>query len=65
MKGSLKSYAQHGKKSLYKLFSMIVKAILQKMATLGESGTEVSHFIPEPRNFIEVKNCQRIQGNLG
>ena len=25
------------------------------MATLGESGSEVSHFIPEPRNFAEVK----------
>ena len=24
------------------------------MATLGESGLEVSHFIPEPRNFSEV-----------
>ena len=24
------------------------------MATLGESGSEVSHFIPEPRNFTEV-----------
>ena len=25
------------------------------MATLGESSSEVSHFIPEPRNFAEVK----------
>ena len=24
------------------------------MATLSESGSEVSHFIPEPRNFAEV-----------
>ena len=24
------------------------------MATLGESGSEVSHFNPEPRNFSEV-----------
>ena len=25
------------------------------MPPLGESGSEVSHFIPEPRNFSEVK----------
>ena len=25
------------------------------MTPLGESGLEVSHFIPEPRNFAEVK----------
>ena len=24
------------------------------MTPLGESGSEVSHFIPEPRNFAEV-----------
>ena len=24
------------------------------MTDLGESGSEVSHFIPEPRNFAEV-----------
>ena len=27
---------------------------MQELATLGESGWEVSHFIPEPRNFAEV-----------
>ena len=26
------------------------------MTPLGESGSEVSHFIPEPRNFSEVTN---------
>ena len=52
-------------KVLHKVFSTIVKEILQELATLGESGSEVSHFIPEPRNFSEVKNCQRILGNLG
>ena len=52
-------------KGLHKVFSMIVKEIFQKLATLGESGSEVSRFIPEPRNFAEVKNCQRILGNLG
>ena len=25
------------------------------MPPLGESGSEVSHFIPEPRNFAKVK----------
>ena len=42
-------------KVLHKLFSTIVKDISQELATLGESGSEVSHFIPEPRNFSEVK----------
>ena len=42
-------------KGLHKVFSMIVKEILQELATLGESGSEVSHFIPEPRKFAEVK----------
>ena len=26
----------------------------QPPTALGESGSEVSHFIPEPRNFVEV-----------
>ena len=41
-------------KGLHKVFSMTVKDILQELETLGESGSEVSHFIPEPRNFSEV-----------
>ena len=41
-------------KGLHKVFSTIVKKILQELATLGESGSEVSHLIPEPRNFYEV-----------
>ena len=28
---------------------------MQELTPLGESGSEVSHFIPEPRNFAEVK----------
>ena len=52
-------------KGLHKVFSTIAKEILQELTALGESGSEVSHFIPEPRNFAEVKNCQRILGNLG
>ena len=41
-------------KGLHKAFSNIVKDILQELTNLGESGSEVSHFIPEPRNFAEV-----------
>ena len=41
-------------KGLHKVFITIVKDIYQELATLGESGSEVSHFIPEPRNFSEV-----------
>ena len=42
-------------KGLHKVFSTVVKEILQELIPLGESGSEVSHFIPEPRNFAEVK----------
>ena len=41
-------------KGLHKVFSTVVKEISQELATLGESGSEVSHFIPEPGNFAEV-----------
>ena len=41
-------------KGFHKVFSTIVKEISQELATLGESGSEVSRFIPEPRNFAEV-----------
>ena len=41
-------------KFLHKVFSTIVKEISQELANLGESGSEVSHFIPESRNFAEV-----------
>ena len=52
-KGALKSTRSMGK-GLHKVFSKIVKAISQELTSLGESGSEVSHFIPEPRNFSEV-----------
>ena len=42
-------------KGLHKLFKTVVKQISQKLPPLGQSGSEVSHFIPEPRNFSEVK----------
>ena len=41
-------------KGLHKVFSMVIKEILQELIALGESGSEVSHFIPEPRKFAEV-----------
>ena len=42
-------------KGLHKVFNTVVKEILQELKALGESDSEVSHFIPEPRNFAEVK----------
>ena len=42
-------------KGLHKLFITIVKEISQELTNFGESGSEVSHFIPEPRNFSEMK----------
>ena len=42
-------------KVLHKVFSTVVKEISQELTPLGESGSLVSHFIPEPRNFTEVK----------
>ena len=42
-------------RGLHKVFSTVEKYILQEVTALGESGSEVSHLIPEPRNFAEVK----------
>ena len=44
-KGALKATRSMGK-GLHKVFSTVVKEILQELAPLGESGSEVSHFIP-------------------
>ena len=41
-------------KGLHKVFKTVVKEILQDLPPLGESSSEVSHFIPEPRNVSEV-----------
>ena len=41
-------------KGLHKVFKTVVKDISQGQPPLGEYGSEVSHFIPEPRNFAEV-----------
>ena len=41
-------------KDLQKVFKAVVNDNLQVSPILGESGSEVSYFIPEPRNFSEV-----------
>ena len=43
-------------KGLHKVFSTVVKYISQELTPLGESGSEVSLFIPEPRKFAKVKH---------
>ena len=51
-------------KGLHKVFSTIVKEISQELTNFGESGSEVSHFIPEPRNFDKVtKLSENIRKN--
>ena len=52
-------------KGLHKVFSTVVKEILQELTALGEFGSEVSHFIPEPRNFAEVTKLSENIKNLG
>ena len=49
---------------LHKLFKTVVKYILHYLSPLGESGSEVSYSIPEPRNFAEVTKYQMTPGNL-
>ena len=41
-------------KGLHQVFKAVVKYIYQDLPPLGESGSEVPNFIPEPRNFAEV-----------
>ena len=41
-------------KGLHRVFSTIVSEISQELTNVGESGSEVSHFIPKPRNFAGV-----------
>ena len=41
-------------KGLHKVFLTVVKEISQELTPLGESGSEVSYFIIELRNFAEV-----------
>ena len=53
-KGSLKATQNMGK-GLHKVFSTVVKEILKGLTPLGESGSEVSNFIPEPKPSAEEK----------
>ena len=41
-------------KGSYKVFKTVVKDILQYLPIVGEYGSEVSYFIPDPRKFAEV-----------
>ena len=41
-------------KGLHKVFSTTVKDVSQELTNFGETGSEVSHFIPEPRKFAEL-----------
>ena len=52
-KRALRSTQNMGK-GLHKVFKTSVKDILQDLPPLGESGSEVSHFLLEPRHFSEV-----------
>ena len=53
-KGALK-YTRNTETGLHKIFCTIVKEISQEMTNFRESGSEVSHFIPDLRNFAEVE----------
>ena len=57
-------YTQSTGKGLHKVFSRVVKDILQELTPLGEYGSEVSHFIPELRNFDEVTKLSENIKNL-
>ena len=52
-KKALKATRSMGK-GLHKVFLTALKEISEELTLLGESGSEVYHFIPEPRNFAEV-----------
>ena len=53
-KGVLKAARNMGK-GLHKVFKTVVKDTSQYFPPVGESGSEIYRFIPEPRNFAEVK----------
>ena len=57
-KGALRATHKMGK-GLHRVSSTIVQEISQELTDFGESGSEVSHFIPEPRNFAEVTKLSK------
>ena len=52
-KGALLSTQKMGKGS-QKVFKGVVNELSELLTIMGESGSEVSYFIPEPRGFLEV-----------
>ena len=52
-KGTLRATHKMGK-VLHRVFNTIVSEISQELNNFGETGSEVSNFIPAPRNFAEV-----------
>ena len=52
-KGALRATHKMGK-GLHRVFITIITEILQELTYFISFGSEVSHFIPEPRNFAEV-----------
>ena len=58
-KGVLKATQNMGK-GLHKVFKTVVKGISRDFSSLGESGSKLSQFIPEPRKFAELKFFQMI-----
>ena len=52
-KGMLKAMRKMGK-GLHHFFKTVVKEISHDLSTLGESSSEFSYFVPEPRKFAEV-----------
>ena len=49
-------------KVLHKLFKDVVNELRHAFPNLGESGSEVSQFITEPRNFAEVTRWSKSLG---
>ena len=45
---------QNMSKVLHNVFKAVVNVMSQELPILGESVSEVSYFIPEPRKFVEV-----------
>ena len=41
-------------RSLHKVFNAVVHELSKSLPIWGESGSEASYFIPEPRNFAKV-----------
>ena len=46
-------------KGLHKVFGTAVKEIYQELTALRESGSEVSHLIPEPRKVRRTLRQRR------